>query len=440
MYWIALLPAQDEERQAWGWRALQFTPRVAQVDEALLLEASASLRLWRGRKALLQQLLIESAPLAPVRWAHAATSLTALAVLRLQVSGETVGRKNADDLPLHVLTAAREHLPTLERIGCRCWGDLRQLPRAGVARRFGASLLDCLDCAYGDRPERYRWLELPESFDVNLELPALATSAGELMWTAQRLLSQLQVWLQARHRGVLALELEWTLDLRRLNGVRLPSHEQLIVRTAQPTQDTAHLRRLIGEHLARATLAAPANHLRMRSLETVPWQGASGSLLPEDKRQGEALHQFIERLSIRLGEANVLVPQPHADHRPERMQSWEAARGATTRAGVPAAQERGRQLPRDVLLPQWLLPAPLRLETRGEKPHYHGPLRLLAGPHRLETGWWDAGERGPASRDYFIARSDEAGLLWVYREHLAHHAEAQDHAEPVRWYLHGWYA
>ena len=56
MYWIALLPSHEDERSAWGWRALQFTPRVAQVDEALLLEASASLRLWGGRKRLLRRL------------------------------------------------------------------------------------------------------------------------------------------------------------------------------------------------------------------------------------------------------------------------------------------------------------------------------------------------------------------------------------------------
>ena len=61
MYWIALLPSHEDERIAWGWRALQFTPRVAQVDEALLLEASASLRLWGGRKGLLRRLLQETA-------------------------------------------------------------------------------------------------------------------------------------------------------------------------------------------------------------------------------------------------------------------------------------------------------------------------------------------------------------------------------------------
>jgi protein ImuB len=58
------------------------------------------------------------------------------------------------------------------------------------------------------------------------------------------------------------------------------------------------------------------------------WAGASRSLLPQDDASGEALHQFIERVSVRLGEGNVLVPQLHADHRPERMQSWQPARSA----------------------------------------------------------------------------------------------------------------
>jgi protein ImuB len=459
MYWIALLPSHEDERCAWGWRALQFTPRVAQVDEALLLEVSASLRLWGGRKRLLHRLFDECEPLARARWAQGPTSLAALGLLRLKLRGELAPARLPQDLPLEVLSAALEHVATLERTGCRSWGGLRALPRAGVARRFGAGLLDALDAAYGERPERYPWLKLPEGFDMKVELAALATTAPELMWSAQRLLTQLQVWLQARHRGVLALELEWTLDLRRLNGVRLPSHEQLVVRTAQPTQDIAHLRRLVGEYLSRATLSAPANHLRLRSLETLPWAGASKSLLPEENVKGERLHQLVERLSVRLGEGNVLVPVAQADHRPEKMQRWEAARLAphppSTSSGqakpLPKRERtlanrerngervgvRGKQ---DALYPPWLLPQPLQLEVRGEKPQYQGPLRLLAGPQRLETGWWDADAPGPALRDYFVARSDEGGLLWVYRERLAARSGGDAESAPVRWFLHGIYA
>ena len=503
MYWIALLPSHEDERIAWAWRALQFTPRVAQLDEAVLLEAGASLRLWGGRKHLLRRLFHEGNPLSPAAWAQGRTALAALGLLRLQRRGAAPPARLPQDLPLEVLSAAREHVQTLERTGCRSWGDLRALPRAGVARRFGAALLEALDCAYGERPDRFAWLQLPEVFDLKVELAGLATTAPELMWSAQRLLNGLQVWLQARHRGVLALELEWTLDLRRLNGVQLSSHEQLAVRTAQPTQDIAHLRRLVGEHLSRASLSAPANHLRLRTLETTEWAGASKSLLPEDNVKGERLHQLVERLSVRLGEGSVVVPQAQADHRPERMQAWRPARGAPQAMGErPALRKRKpaphpnplpkgeretfRHLPSkekemafsplpsgekervfhplsseervflplpsgeragvrgtagdtaDALYPAWLLPRPVPLEVRNNVPHYGGPLRRLTRLFRVETGWWE--DSPPALRDYFIARSEEAGLVWIYRERPLQLARGLEQAQEFRWYLQGLYA
>ncbi|MCC2636055.1 MAG: hypothetical protein K0S48_3941, partial [Ramlibacter sp.] len=64
MYWIALQVSPDDDRVAWGWRALQFTPRVAFVDETILLEAGASERLFGGRRALLKRLVSQGdAPL-----------------------------------------------------------------------------------------------------------------------------------------------------------------------------------------------------------------------------------------------------------------------------------------------------------------------------------------------------------------------------------------
>ncbi len=422
MYWIALWPSNEDERTAWGWWGLRFTPRVAQVEGALVLEVSGSERLFGGRERLLALVSQGNQALAPAAWAPGATSLIALALLRAQLQGMPLPARVPQDLPLHLLSAAAEHVPTLERTGCRTWGQLRALPRGGVARRFGAGLLDALDAAYGARPERYGWLTLPEVFDLNLELRMLATSAPELMDAGHHLLRQLQVWLQARHRGVLALELEWTLDLRRLNGVQLPRHQQLQVRTAQPTQDMAHLRKLVGEHLQRATLAAPANHLRLRTLETVPWAGAPASLLPEDNVPGEKLHQLVERLSARLGEGNVVVPVGLADHRPECQQRWQPARLGE---GVPAPLA-------DALYPPWLLREPQPLKMQGHTPCFGGPLRRLTRPLRVETAWWDP--QGPALRDYFIARSPEAGLVWIYRERLPRRAG------PDRWYLQGLYA
>jgi protein ImuB len=426
MYWIALLPSPDEDATAWGWRALQFTPRVAGVDEAILLEAGASERLFGGRKQLLRTLVKEGG-LRCQAWAAGATSLTALSVLRLKHSGLEIPKELPDGLPLATFSAARPHLATLERIGCNTLGQLRALPPAGLARRFGVELLQALDSAYGQRPERYPWLTLPPVYDQQLELQTLATSAPELLFAAQHLLSRLQVWLQGRNLGALALELEWTLDLRRIDGKVLPPTERLELRTAEPTQDMQHLRRLASEQLARASISAPANQLRLRTLETVPWGGVSTSLLPEDNKPGEKLHQLVERLSIRLGEANVTLPHALQDHRPECMQQWVPARTAGAAAAV-------QQATADALYPPWLLRQPLPLQVKGDKPCYQGPLQLLTRARRIEAAWWDARAADPVLRDYFIARSEAAGLLWIYRERLA--AE-QDGAQ---WFLHGLYA
>ena len=393
MHWIALrwLPEPDQllpSPEALGWWALQYTPRVCWVDEALLIEVSACERLWGGRLALMRHLANESPDKCRLQQAQGATSLVALARLRLFARGEKQPADLPGGLPLDTLTAARAHLDVLAHLGCRSWGDVAALPRAGLSRRFGAALRDALDRAWGLRPESHEWLTLPDLFDQKLELPALAEGAPELMWSANRLLAALQIWLRGRQRGVRSLELQWTLDLKRYNGVDLPPHQAITVRTAEPTQDMAHLRRLMGERLALTTLAAPASWLRLRTVDTTPWAGASTSFLPEDNRKGDRLHELVERLSARLGPQQVLRAVPQADHRPEAMQQWQPAlRSLAAGAAGAAGASRGGLASsavaagarRSGLHPPWLLREPLPLETRDGHPFYRGPLRRLIG-------------------------------------------------------------
>ena len=89
----------------------------------------------------------------------------------------------------------------------------------------------------------------------------------------------------------------------------------------------------------------------------------------------------------------------------------------------------------DALYPTWLLPTPQRLAVHHGQPHYQGALTLLAGPQRIEAGWLE-GDAHCALRDYFVARSAAAGLVWVYRERLG----GQGAHIPADWYLHGLFA
>jgi protein ImuB len=172
-------------------------------------------------------------------------------------------------------------------------------------------------------------------------------------------------------------------------------------------------------------------HLRLRSLQTQVLSGESWSLLPEDVRSGDSLHQTMERLQARLGSDRVLCVQPQASHAPEAMQRWQAwtpAHVLTQAKAMPLQSHTNA-----ALYPSWLLAKPLKLMVVGKCPQYHGPLQLLCGPQRLETGWL---EGAPALRDYFVARSPQAGLVWVYRERL----DASGTEQALPWFLHGLFA
>ena len=418
---------------ALAWWALGFTPHVAWVDEGLLLEVSACERLWGGRRALLRQVWASQPADGAVHGAQGPTSLVALARLRLKGLAADSERRpaggaaatphappRAADLPLHTLSAARPHLAVLGQLGCRRWGDLAALPRAGLARRFGPALGRALDVALGRAPDSLAWITPPDTFEQTIELPERADTAPALLWSARRLLETLQHWLAARHQGVRALELTWRFDQRRLNGQELPPQQSVLLRTAEPVQATAHLQRLLAERLARTAMLAPARSLCLRAIDTAPWQAETSSFLPEDQPRGDPWHVFIERVSARLGAHNVRVPVAQADHRPEGRQHWQnaeqtlrrppastrrAARANPAAPGTQAAPQgirmnpattsatpaasTARQLP-DALSPTWLLRPPQPLATApDQQPLYHGqPLRLISGPQRVEASWW----------------------------------------------------
>ena len=467
MRWIALqacirtdagMPAVNDAaaQRALAGIALGFTPRVALVDEAVLMEVAGSLRLFGGLSRLALQLeqlanqFFESnqAP-AHIARAQGATSLIALGRLRQLRRQPDAASRRVADLPMHTLSAAGPHLGVLERLGCRSWDDLLRLPRDGVARRFGAPLLEALDRARGHVPDSYEWLVLPEHFDEKLELDALVVHAPALMAGAQWLLLALQAWLLGRQSGLCACKLVWHLDQRQ--GV--PPSGELVVRTAQPAQDLRHVARLIAEQLAQQRLPAPVHSLSLQSLETeqlADSAAATASLLMQARQQGDSAVELIERLSARLGPAQVQAWQAHADHRPEAMQRWVAALGAIKSIAGSVRPERAQGLNDakiDDLYPSWLLPEPLKLAVVGDSPVYQGRLVRLAGPQRLEaTGWLMAGDSGgacgkpPAIRDYFICRGVHADLLWIYSERLPVSAPQAPQGQTRAWYLHGFFA
>jgi protein ImuB len=430
MCWLALCctpDAPDGDRDALAWLALSFTPRVARLEEAVVAEVSASLKLFRGARALRQRLQAQATQaglaLGPMAWAQ--TALGALALARCADTHPGRLSDRLDALPLSALSAAQAHQAMLARLGCTRLGELRRLPRPALARRFGPALLTALDQAYGDLPEVHHWLTLPDRFDARLELPWRVEHAPVLLHFAETLLRQLCAFLAARHAGVRALRLGWQHDAMRARDVA--DGGELIVATADTTRDLRRLTRLLSEHLARTTLAAPAGEISLSADTVLPLEEASAGLLPgtHEPEERATTNALLERLSVRLGADRVCEGRLHEDHRLDRMQRWQPW------PAPPAPATRRPPGPQ----PTWLVepPQPLRCDAR-EQPTYCGPLTRISGPHRVEAGWWE-GTGGLQTRDYFVYRSAARGLLWVYHERFPDTTSSAS-----GWFMHGVFA
>ncbi|MDB5954063.1 DNA polymerase Y family protein [Ramlibacter sp.] len=438
MLWAVLLPdghpassPSTEVLQGTAIWALQYTPRVAVIEDcAVALELAASARLFGGKRQLVERVRNEACELGLRAPSWAPTSLAALALARAGVTngfGKPLDQV-LDALPFETLTPAKTHEATLSRLGCRTLADVRALPRGGLSRRFDAQLLAALDQAYGLRPESHAWVGLPDRFAQRLELMSRVEVAPALLFGARRLLLQLCGWLAARRSGVTAFTLRWCHDVMRSKTAG--DGGELTIRTAEATRNIEHLGRLLAEHLAKVTLQAPVGDLQLVADDVHSLDEKSASWLPDPAQSGESLALVLERVAARLGPERVLRPLPAADHRMEWMVHWLPSNVPQPRALPPCG---------DLPQPAFMLSEPLKLAVREDRPLYQGALLLLSGPHRVEGGWWhrrpDASGAQQAQtvvRDYWVAVSEHAGVLWIFQTRLE--------KDRTAWFLQGVFA
>jgi protein ImuB len=263
----------DAAREAQALRAvvhaaLAFTPMVALDGDAalpcVLLEVRGSLRYFGGLPSLQQRLRAALAPLGhSVRLASAPTAPGAALLARWR-SGFELGahvddlsalRQRLDDAPVWLLGPGREHRDALQGMGLHTLGDLRRLPRSGLARRFGEALLIELDRARGDVPDLREALRPEPRFEARVELFERADSSEQLLHGAMLLLAQLVAWAQAQHARISGFTLAMRHERRHRGDTDTPEHTELALALAEASNDAQHLQLLLRERLARLPLA-----------------------------------------------------------------------------------------------------------------------------------------------------------------------------------------
>jgi protein ImuB len=397
------LTSERERLACWAGR---FTPRVSIAMDALLLEVGGCLRLFGGLDVLREQVTqgLAEQGLSGPNAARIAVAVTPQAALWLAEGGQ--GDRSLDALAIPDLTWPDGVAEKLTRFGLRRLGEVRRLPSAALARRIGKPAAMLIARAYGDVPDPRPDFIFPLHFDEAIELPATVENAPALLFAARRLTGALAGWLNVRQSGLR----ECRLDLVHRQGAT-----PLPLRFAEATRDGLRFERVLRERLERLQLAAPVERLRLvvEAVEALP--GASIGLFDEGGAK-ESMAALIERLRARLGDERVYGIAPVAEHRPEC---------ATRRTPVGSSL-----LPTTSPRPYWLLAQPESLVEIAGRPHRLGPLTLLAGPERIESGWWDQQEGvGDIRRDYFIALTQDDRWAWVFRELKS----------PGGWFLHGWF-
>ncbi|PTR07472.1 protein ImuB [Nitrosospira sp. Nsp5] len=409
-----------EEMQALreaAYAAFRFTPHIVMQGSGLIAEVSKSLKLFGGLKKLCRllnqavaaqglQLCVGIAPTAKGAWLLAQS-----APLKTVINGAgSRFRSLLDSLPIYLLESVQPYLEVIRGIGCKTLADLRQLPRGGLARRFGPDLLTELDRACGDSPDPQQWLEVPEYFQQRMELMAQVESV-ELIWVpVQRMIGQMCGWLSLRHAAVL----EFSFIFHHEYSLRQPHKSTpLHIKLSEQSDDAEHLMLLLRERLERIEIVAPVCGLGLIADQITAGTSPHLELFPTSQSEATSLNRFIEKVSSRLGPQAITGLNPISDHRPEysqRSRPLEMSKEshASCRKATPSASAC------PLVRPAWLMAAPLQLKLQRYQPVYGSPLKLIAGPERIEAGWWDD---APIARDYFIAENALGQLLWIYCEH-----------------------
>jgi protein ImuB len=377
-------------------------------------------------------------------------------------------------LPLAALQLDAAKVDALARVGLKKIGDIMDRPRAPLAARFGAGLLQRLDRALGldDEPITPRLPVAPYLSERNFLEPVMHEAF--ILQTIEHLAADLSRRMEERGEGARALQ----VTLFRVDG----AVRRLSVATSKPQRDPKALHRLFRERFSSLTdeldLGCGFDVIRLAVTTAEKAEIAQTDLVSSATGSDDLAH-LIDRLGVRFGQRRVKrlgfaeshVPEYAVTEVPHRLQQADActatspvnggrkeqsflppphgvsspACGGSGCAAQSAAADDGGQ---DTLAPA----RPLRLFERPEPVDAIAevpdgpPVRFrwrrvthevvyTEGPERIAMEWWRDDTGRSLTRDYFRVEDRSGHRFWLYREGLF-----GTETDRPQWYMHGLFA
>lgn len=398
---------------------------------------------------------------------------------------ETQSHPNFSMLPVTCLRISNATISTLHQLGVSTVGQLLQLPRTGLVTRLGKELVQRLDQAAGRIDEVIVARHKPPEFQSELSLDHPTSHHATIDTIIWREIEKVCADLKLKQEGALQVSCRLLCDSQFLRQAfdnegkfvdKIEKKQFVSIRIGlfQPTVVPEHLMELIRMQIENLKLPGAVYEVKV----TVPLCSRlvekQKYLFDENPRDNPiALSQFVNRLSVRLGEENVLGfsscsgAQPEfsfqyhrlasrlkrkrplsdgpnsADKKPKRKNNSVAIKSPFRRngelvneasSGKTEYQKSGKdwQQHRPLDRPLRLLPEPQLLNVISISDggpacfHWQNQKHVVAnswGPERIQTGWW----RGPmAERDYWRVETESGDRFWVFRD-----------LRKNRWFLHG---
>jgi protein ImuB len=320
----------------------------------------------------------------------------------------------------------------LKPLGLKRVGQIIGAPRAPLAARFGAGLIQRLDQALGIEEEAISPFRPMPELMAERRFAEPISLVEDIAASVASLAGSLAERLEERGSGGRQFE----LSLYRVDGV--------VSRTAIGTGRPLRSPRLIGELFAEKfdllgdelDAGFGFEMVRLSVLAVDDDRPAQIDLAGE--ADGDAdLSRLIDRIGVRLGLDRIVRLAPRESHVPERS---AAAIPATHGAAALAWPEAATDEP--INRPLRLFARAEPVETIAEIPE-GPPLRFrwrralyevarAEGPERIAAEWWREDGR---TRDYYRVEDSAGRRFWLYREGLYD----RETAAP-RWFLHGLFA
>ncbi len=392
-------------------RSLRFSSAVAiGTNNMMLLEVGGSRRLFSDLNDLTEQYtnainqcgFTHNLAIAPTPGAAALLSEHTPGTI---ITDRDMLRSTLSRLPISSLALSRRIHGSLSGMGLGVIGDLTRMPRDGLARRAGPELIKKLDQLLGHRPDPRNLFRPGQYFFSRLSFTDEIQNQSQLMQVVEKLLQQLDSMLEIHSSGV--HQLHWVFEYHGSSPTRMT------LNLSKPERNAQHLCSLMNTRTESLQLNEPVHTISLKSSLFEKTTASETELFPEIGLENKPRFDLIDRLRARLGDESIESLELIPDHRPES--AWRSA--------IPGACTTDSY---NCVLPQrppWLLRKPRSIAVRNGQPWINGALKIIQGPERIETGWW---ESASVRRDYFVSLTSNGRRLWIF------HDIRTDH-----WFIHG---